>query len=145
MPEYVFRSEWHIAADPDKVYQALADVQAYPGWWPQVVGARWVDENSGELRCRSLLPYELVFVVRRVLEDRDARVLQADLEGDLTGSSTWTISADGTGAVAVFDEQVDVRKRLLRIGGKLARPVLRYNHDLMMRAGEKGLRELLAG
>ena len=45
--------------------------------------------------------------------------------------------------MAVFDEEVDVRKRLVRAAGRLARPALRFNHDLMMRAGEKGLRRKL--
>ena len=34
-------------------------------------------------------------------------------------------------------------KALLRAAGRLLRPALRFNHDLMMRAGEKGLRRAL--
>jgi len=39
------------------------DVASYPIWWPQVPSARQLDDTSGELRCRSMLPYDLVFVV----------------------------------------------------------------------------------
>jgi uncharacterized protein YndB with AHSA1/START domain len=141
--EYVFRTEWRLRAAPDAVYAALADVAAYPQWWPQVVGARWLDDASGEIRCRSLLPYDLVFVARREVEDPDARVLLAELTGDLTGRSQWTVHEDGAGTLAVFDEEVDVRKRLVRLIGRLGRPALRFNHDAMMRAGEKGLRRFL--
>ena len=38
-----------------------------------------------------MLPYDLVFVARWVVEDPVARVLEAELEGDLTGSSQWRI------------------------------------------------------
>src|SRR5581483_12472872 len=58
---FVFRSEWRLPAPPDQVYAVLADVAAYPAWWPQIRGARRFDATSGELTCRSLLPYDLVF------------------------------------------------------------------------------------
>ncbi|MEO8888057.1 MAG: SRPBCC family protein [Jatrophihabitantaceae bacterium] len=142
---YVFQSVWQLAAPVQDVYAALVDVAAYPSWWPQVRSARWVGDSSGEIRCRSLLPYDLVFVVHREIEDADGGVLRARLEGDLSGSSQWTIRAEGGGSVAVFDEDVVVGKAAVRLAGRLARPALRFNHDLMMRAGERGLRKQLSG
>lgn len=142
-PAYVFRSVWHVPAVPDEVYDALREVDEYPTWWPQVISTRRIDDASGEVCCRSLLPYDLRFTIHRELEDPAAGVLRARLSGDLTGSSQWTVSAADDGSVAVFDEQVDVAKRLLRLAGRVARPALRYNHDRMMRSGEKGLRRLL--
>jgi len=141
--QYVFRSEWRIDAGPDEVYKVLQDVEGYPTWWPQVVGARWLDADSGEVRCRSLLPYELSFVIRRELEDPQDRVLRARLDGDLAGHSQWTVTARDGGSLAVFDEEVDVHKRLVRAAGRFVRPALRFNHDVMMRSGEKGLRRKL--
>jgi hypothetical protein len=144
-PQYVFRSEWRIDAGADSVYKTLQDVSNYPTWWPQVVAARWIDDDSGEVRCRSLLPYDLIFVVHREVEDPQARVLRARLDGDLAGVSQWTVTErDDGSSLAVFDEEVDVRKRLVRAAGRLVRPALRFNHDLMMRSGEKGLRKHLA-
>jgi hypothetical protein len=140
---YVFRSEWRIDAGPDDVYAALADVAGYPDWWRQVRSARWIDERSGEVTCRSLLPYDLTFVIERVVEDPDARVLRGHLTGDLNGTSQWTVSADRGGSLAVFDEDVTVGRRMLRAAGLVARPALTFNHGLMMRSGEAGLRKLL--
>lgn len=140
MGSYVFRSEWRLPAGPDDVYAVLADVETYPTWWPQVRRTRRIDDVSGEVVCRSLLPYDVTFVMHRDLEDPAARVLRARMEGDLTGTSQWTITADGSGALAVFDEDVAVGKAMLRAAGRVLRPALRFNHDLMMRAGEKGLR-----
>ncbi|MCU1656703.1 MAG: hypothetical protein JWO57_1359 [Pseudonocardiales bacterium] len=141
---YRFRSQWRLDAAADRVYAALADVAGYPSWWPQVRVATLLDERSGELRCRSLLPYDLVFVARRDVEDPVERVLRATLDGDLTGTSQWTITSANGGALAVFDEDVIVGKSLIRAAGRLARPALRFNHDLMMRSGEHGLRRHLA-
>ncbi len=142
---YVFHTTWHFDHDADAVYAALADVATYPSWWPQVRAARQLDDGVGELRCRSLLPYDLTFVMHREVEDAEQRVLAARLEGDLTGTSRWTVTPEGTGCAAVFDEDVEVGKGAIRAAGRLARPALRFNHDLMMRSGEKGLRRRLAG
>jgi uncharacterized protein YndB with AHSA1/START domain len=141
---YVFRSEWRFDAGADLVYAALADVEKYPEWWPQVRAARWLDERSGELTCRSLLPYDLTFVVEREIEDPVERVLRARMHGDLTGSSQWTVSVEGDTALAVFEEDVTVSKGMIRAAGRLGRPVLRFNHGLMMRSGHAGLRRALA-
>jgi hypothetical protein len=83
--------------------------------------------------------------MHREVEDGEEHVLAARLDGDLVGTSRWTVTADGTGCLAVFDEDVEVGKGALRAVGRLARPALRFNHDLMMRAGEKGLRRMLTG
>jgi len=142
---YRFRSVWLIPADPDRVYAALADVASYPAWWPQVRAIRQLDDVSGELRCRSVLPYDLVFVARREIEDAGNRILRATLDGDLAGSTQWQITADGAGARAVFDEDVVVRKAMIRLAGRIARPALRFNHHRMMRSGQRGLHRHLSG
>jgi uncharacterized protein YndB with AHSA1/START domain len=142
--QYVFRSEWRLPARPDEVYAVLADVENYPKWWPQVRRSRRIDDVSGELTCRSLLPYDVAFVIHQDLEDPASLVLRARMEGDLSGTSQWTVTADGDGSLAVFDENVNVGNGMLRAAGRLFRPALKFNHDLMMRAGEKGLREHLS-
>ena len=138
--QYVFHSEWRLAAAPDVVYSTLRDLENYPSWWSQVRAVQQMSEAVGEVRCRSLLPYDLVFVVTREIEDPVARVLQARQTGDLEGTTRWVIRPDGT---AVFDEDVVVRKPLLRAAGRIARPLMRFNHHLMMREGERGLRRHL--
>lgn len=140
---YVFRTEWRLPGPADRAYDVLADVAAYPSWWPQVRRARRIDEASGELTCRSLLPYDVVFVMHRDVEDPAGGILRARMTGDLTGTTQWTVTADDGGCRAVFDEEVEIDARMLRAAGRLFRPVLRLNHEVMMRAGEKGLRARL--
>src|SRR5689334_12212806 len=102
MHRYVFRSAWRLDAHPDEVYATLADVETYPTWWPQVRGGRRLDDASGEIVCRSLLPYDLTFTAHRVIEDPVARVLRATLSGDLNGTSEWRIGPTGSGTTAIF-------------------------------------------
>ncbi|MEO6885293.1 MAG: SRPBCC family protein [Jatrophihabitantaceae bacterium] len=141
---YVFRSLWRLDSPVDRVYNALVDVANYPDWWPQVRATRQLDDCSGELSCRSLLPYKLVFVATREIEDRANGILRARVSGDLNGRTQWTITSVKGGTTAVFDEDVVVGTRALRLAGRLARPALRVNHRMMMQAGEQGLRRLLA-
>jgi hypothetical protein len=81
--------------------------------------------------------------MHREVQDDEGYVLRARMHGDLSGTSQWTVTPDAGGSVAVFDEAVDIGNGMLRAAGRLFRPALRFNHDLMMRAGERGLREHL--
>jgi hypothetical protein len=110
-----------------------------------VRAATRIDDDTYELRCRSTLPYDLVFETQRSVHDTVGGVLEANLIGDLEGFSRWTITPDGAGTLAVFDEDVVANKRLLRMLEPVARPAFKANHWLMMRHGRAGLRVYLAG
>lgn len=142
---YRFRSVWRVTADQADVFSVLSDLSGYPAWWPEVRRAVRVDEASFELSCRSLLPYDLVFASTQERRDPVDGVLQARLRGDLEGFSRWTVTSDGSGATAVFAEEVTANKSLLRRLAPVARPAFQANHRLMMRHGEAGLRVYLAG
>ena len=142
---YVFQSVWHFTASPDDVYHALARVSDYPLWWPEVKAVRPLGNEVYELVCKSTLPYELRFTITQSRRDPDARLLEANMAGDLEGSSRWTIAVDTQGTAATFDEDVVANKSLLRRLEPIARPAFKANHTRMMRNGERGLRTYLAG
>ncbi|MFE0458979.1 SRPBCC family protein [Kitasatospora sp. NPDC058965] len=180
---YRLTSTWRLPAPPERVYRTLRDVPGYPHWWPQVRQVVPLDERTGQLRIRSLLPYQLLVTAHERRQDpppafgrgdphpspgrgdphsspgrgdphpspgrRDpqppAGVLEAELTGDLVGWSRWTVHPAGAGAaVAVFEEEVRPGKALMRRLALPGRPLFLANHALMMRAGERGLRRLLA-
>src|SRR4051812_600581 len=103
---YRFRSEWRLPADPDDTYVALSELSEYPSWWPEVVRAQPIATDGCALTCRSWLPYALVFVTRQRRRDPDARVLEAELLGDLDGFSRWTITPSRDGTRALSEEEV---------------------------------------
>lgn len=142
---FAFRSAWNLPAPPAAVFDVLRDVGTYPRWWPQVRHARRLSDNSGELTCRSTLPYDLTFVLTAEVDDASARILRARMDGDLVGWSKWAVH-DGRrgGSVAIFEEDVLLTSSLLRIAPGFVRPVLARNHTAMMRGGERGLRAYLA-
>ncbi|MFJ4618786.1 SRPBCC family protein [Streptomyces sp. NPDC088812] len=136
---YRFRSLWRLPAPPAAVYAALERPEDYPRWWPQVREVTRLDDTTGVITVRSLLPYAMTFTAREVRHDPGAGVLEVALSGDIEGWARWTVTAAGAGALARYDQVVDVDKPLLRRFAVPGRPVFRANHRLMMRAGRRGL------
>ncbi|MEU0628867.1 SRPBCC family protein [Streptomyces sp. NPDC005989] len=136
---YRFVSIWDLPAPPRAVYEILERADDYPRWWPQVREVTPVDGITGTTRIRSLLPYDLVMTVRERRRDPRAGVIEATLSGDLDGWVRWTVSPHGGGSRAVYEQEVEVHRRLMRLLAVPGRPVFRANHALMMRAGRRGL------
>jgi hypothetical protein len=136
---YRFHSRWALPGPPSAVYAALERAEDYPRWWRQVREVRRTDGTTGLLRVRSVLPYDLTFTAREVRHDPAAGVLEIAMTGDLDGWARWTVTAAGTGTLARYDQEVEVRKPLLRRFAVLGRPLLRANHRWMMSAGRRGL------
>jgi hypothetical protein len=136
---YRFRSLWPLDAPPARVYEVLERPEDYPRWWPQVREVTRIDDTTGVIRIRSLLPYDMTFTAREARRDPAAGILETTLWGDIDGWARWTVTAHGSGTLARYDQAVVVDKPLLRRLAVPGRPVFRLNHRLMMRAGRRGL------
>ena len=142
---YTFRSVWEVKASAADALAVLEDVETYPEWWPEIRDARPSGGDGWIVRCRSVLPYDLVFVMTEARNDPGAGILEAHMEGDLEGFSRWRVQTAPSGATLVFEEEVSLRKSSLRKLAPVARPAFKANHALMMRNGRRGLRTYLAG
>ncbi|WP_055688382.1 SRPBCC family protein [Streptomyces prasinus] len=137
---YRFRSLWSLPAPAEPVYRALERIEDYPHWWPQVREVTRLGAACGLVRIRSVLPYGLTTTLRETRRDPSAGVLETRLSGDLDGWARWTVTPAGPGtALARYDQEVDVRRPLLRRLALPGRPLFHANHALMMRAGRRGL------
>ncbi|MBD9734567.1 SRPBCC family protein [Streptomyces sp. H28] len=137
---YRFRSRWTLTAPAPVVYRALERVEDYPRWWPQVREVTRIDDTAGTARIRSVLPYDLVVVLREERRDPAAGILEVTLTGDIDGRARWTVTpTEGGGCLARYEQEADVRKPLLRRLAVPARCLLRANHTVMMRAGRRAL------
>src|SRR5262245_18910022 len=134
---YEFRNHWSVDAAPDSAYTVLEALDRYPRWWPEVRDVRQISDQAYELRCRALLPYDLIFVTHEGKRDPVNRVLEARLTGDLEGFSRWTITpATGSGADLLFEEEVVTTKAMLRRLAPIAAQVFGANPALIGGAGE---------
>ncbi|KUN76932.1 SRPBCC family protein [Streptomyces griseoruber] len=136
---YRFLSRWALPAPPAVVYAALERAEDYPRWWRQVREVNRLDDTTGIIRIRSLLPHDITFTARETRRDPTAGVLEIAMSGDIEGWARWTLTADGPGTLARYEQVVEVRKPLLRRFAVPGRPLFRANHRLMMRAGRRGL------
>jgi quercetin dioxygenase-like cupin family protein/uncharacterized protein YndB with AHSA1/START domain len=142
--EYEFVDEWDVAAPPEAVFAALADASSYPEWWrpvyleahadgPAAVGHRSTQRFTGRL------PYRLSTQTTTVRHEPPT-LLQGDVEGDLRGRGTWTLTmlADG-GTHVRFDWHVFADRPLLRVLTPLLRPAFRWNHTWAIARAQDGL------
>lgn len=142
---YRFRNVWSIPAPADEVFKALVDLHGYPSWWRDVRAVRQVGENSGQVKCRSILPYALDLGLHRVEEEPDVGRVRVDITGDLVGFSGARVEDHGMWSIVQIVQEVELRKDPLRRYEPVLRPVLRANHAVMMWRGQRGLRKHLEG
>ncbi|HET7476739.1 MAG TPA: SRPBCC family protein [Dermatophilaceae bacterium] len=140
---YRLASRWQLGAPPDRVYAALAAVEAYAGWWPQIRRLRRLDADSGVAWVRSLLPYTLRLELRREVADAATGTLRVRVAGDLVGWCGFVVVGSGDGSVAHFSQEVDLAAPWLRRLSPAVRPLLLANHGWMLRCGRRGLERQL--
>jgi hypothetical protein len=140
---YRFRSEWRAGASTGTAFEVLKDIERYPQWWPEVKRVRRIDDARAEVRIRSLVPYVLNVTLQEDIADPQAGLLRTSISGDLVGWSSWTITALAGGSGLLYEQEVEVAKRLVSLLSPIARPLFRFNHALMMRRGEQGLNRYL--
>lgn len=127
-----------------KTFEVVSDLPTYPAWWPEVKKVDLVDADRANVTITALIPYSLKFLMERELDDPAGGVLRARLTGDLQGWSSWKLREQMGGCTLVFEEEVEAKKRLLRLLAPVARPAFQLNHSIMMKRGEAGLRRYLA-
>lgn len=140
---YVFVDQWDVAAAPEAVFDAIADARTYPVWWAPVYidveseGAPRVGAESRQ-HFKGRLPYHLH--TRSVITEIDRpRTVTADVDGDLRGRGTWTLTPTARGAHVRFDWQVHADRTLLRVLTPVLRPALRWNHNWAIARAMEGL------
>ena len=141
--DFHFVRAFTLRAPRPTVAEVLADLAGYPRWWPQVRAVAALTDDSGLVVVRSVLPHDLELLLTRVHQGDD--LLEVALEGALSGFARWRLAACVAGTEVVYEQTVSVQSGPLRLGASLARPLLVWNHEQMMRNGEQGLRALVEG
>lgn len=141
---YYFTALWRVDTPVDAVFDALADLEHYPQWWPEVREVVGIDEDTARARIRSWLPYTLQCTLFRRIEDRRSGRLVAEIAGDLEGWSSWTITTNGTTVIADYEQRVTTMVGWMNALSLAGRPLFAVNHRLMMKSGHRGLLERLA-
>jgi quercetin dioxygenase-like cupin family protein/uncharacterized protein YndB with AHSA1/START domain len=140
---YLFVDEWDVAAPPEAVFDAVADSRSYPQWWRPVYLDVQADGpaapgSAASHHFKGRLPYHLHTRSRVVALDAP-RTVTAEVDGDLRGRGTWTLTPTATGTHVRFDWQVHADRRLLKALTPVLRPVFRWNHNWAIARAMEGL------
>ena len=141
--EYVFVDEWDVVAPHERVFEALTDTRTYPHWWTPTYREVRADGppkvgRESQQRFKAKLPYTLE-TVSKIVRLESPHQLEVDVRGDLRGHGIWTLTPRA-GAVHVrFDWHVRADRRIIRALTPILRPLLRWNHNVAIRAAMRGL------
>ncbi|MEZ4501894.1 MAG: SRPBCC family protein [Dehalococcoidia bacterium] len=149
MARYRFVTDWRFDAPIEDVWAALLDSERWPEWWQGVRRVEQIEagdaDGIGNVRrytFRSALPYDLVFDVRSTRIEMP-RLLEGLASGELEGVGLWRLVSGPTGTRVRYLWDVRTRPRWMNLLGPLLRPAFVWNHDWVMRQGERGLRAYL--
>ncbi len=145
MSDYAFTTIWRTRAPIEAVWQEIYATEAWPLWWKgveEVVKLREGDANGvgavHRYTWKSKLPYRLTFEMETVTIEQPAR-LEGVAAGELVGRGQWRLWTDEEETIVRYDWVVSTTKRWMNALAVVARPLFRWNHDVVMRWGAEGL------
>ena len=148
MAHYSFLSTWILDAPRDDVWNAIYAVERWPEWWRGVREVELLEEGDADgvgalyrHDWRSVIPYPVRFEARITrIEPRD--LIEADAHGELAGTGRWRFFGDRETTVT-YEWNVRTTKPWMNFAAPLARPIFRWNHNVVMHQGGEGLARLL--
>ena len=122
----------------------------WPEWWKYVKKVEKVRDGGtdeiGSVRritWTTALPYSLTFD-SELTHLEFPKKMEGRAFGDLTGTGIWTFTSDHTGTNVRYDWNVKVTKAWMKILEPVLKPIYKWNHDMVMKAGLEGLKKRLS-
>ncbi len=151
MARYTFVTIWRFRAPIERVWQAIQDYRAWPAWWPAVERARQIApgdaEGIGEIAeftFRTRLPYRVRFLMTTTRIHAPYE-MDGSAVGELEGTGRWRLRAEGEETVVRYLWDVRTTRWWMNLLAPFARSAFAWNHDQVMRSGQRGLARRLAG
>lgn len=151
MSYYEFVTVWNLEAPIERVWEEIKRSESWPEWWRGVVSVVEIEpgdeDGVGAIHrsmWKSALPYRLEFDSEIIRIER-LRLIEARAFGELDGKGLWQFETVGDSKTRVqYDWHVNATKPWMRHLSPLAGPLFRWNHDVIMGWGEKGLKKRLS-
>ncbi len=149
MASYSFLTTWILDAPRDDVWNAIYEIERWPEWWR---GVRTRPEARGRRRrtaigslyrheWRSVIPYPVRFETR-ITRIEPPHLIEADADGELAGAGRWRFFG-GRETAVTYEWNVRTTQLWMNLVAPIARPIFRWNHNVVMHQGGEGLAALL--
>jgi len=150
MSDYEFTSVWNIDAPLPAVWELIKNADTWPEWWRGVLSNVELTpgdaDGIGSIRrsvWKSRLPYKLEFD-SELLRIEHHRLIEVRAFGHLEGQGLWQFEELNEHSTRVqYDWTVKTNKAWMNLLAPIAKPLFRWNHDVIMRWGEEGLNRRL--
>ncbi|MDY0014416.1 MAG: SRPBCC family protein, partial [Rhodocyclaceae bacterium] len=148
---YHLTTLWRFDAPIDAVWDAITHPEAWPDWWHGVESVIRLEQGDAQgigarqrYTWKGLLPYRLTFV-GRVTQVEHLRLLEGWVEGELEGRGCWHFGQENGLTVVRYEWKVRTTRYWMNLLAPLAKPLFRWNHHALMRAGGLGLARYMRG
>ena len=145
MADYSFVTRWRFRAPLEPVWDSIYHSEEWPAWWRGVESVERVEEGDdrgvGALQLytwRSKLPYRLAFYMR-LTRVEPMSLIEGEAAGELSGTGVWRFSDEGNSTRVRYDWNVRTTKPWMNLLAPVARPLFKWNHDVVMGWGAEGL------
>jgi uncharacterized protein YndB with AHSA1/START domain len=134
---FQFDRTWAFPTPVERLWEAVSDTRRFPSWFP------WLDaDHLGPLEAGTVarfrvsppLPYRLHLEVA-VQRVEPGRLVEALVGGDVAGPARLDVAADGDGSTARLSWTLQVRRPMLVLAERVARPVMLWGHDTVVDQG----------
>lgn len=148
MASYSFLTTWILEAPRERVWDAIYDAERWPEWWRGVRSVEKLEAGDADgvgalyrQEWRSVIPYPVRFEARITRIERPT-LIEAVADGELAGTGRWRI-LDGRETVVTYEWNVRTTRAWMNVVAPLARPIFRWNHNVVMHQGGECLAALL--
>jgi len=149
MATYEFVTIWRVKAPLEQVWDLIFHSKNWPEWWRSVEKVEKLKDGDANhigaihrYTWKSKLPYRLIFEMEstRVLP---MSLIEGQAIGELQGTGRWQLSSDGEMTTIRYDWKVETTKAWMNLLSPVARPLFKWNHDVVMGWGGEGLGQRL--
>jgi hypothetical protein len=149
MADYSFITLWRFRSPPAPVWELVYRSEEWPAWWRGVERVERLEpggaDGVGALQrytWKSKLPYRLAFDMRLTRVEPHA-LIEGEAVGELTGHGLWRFTEEGGVTRVQYDWDVRTTKPWMNLLAPAARPLFKWNHDVVMNWGAEGIARTL--
>ena len=145
MADYSFVTLWRFRAPLAPVWDLIYHSDRWPEWWRGVERVEKIEPGDAEgiggvhrYTWKSKLPYRLAFDMRLTRVEPPS-LIEGEALGELSGTGRWQLTQDGGVTRVRYDWNVSTTKPWMNLLAPVARPVFKWNHDVVMNWGAECL------